>query len=100
MAKRNELASLLGGLNPGNARGREHIAFGDLISRDQIERFPLEPNPSGCNGSSLAQRLRRNINHSRASITADVSKSLHFLLLLVILSLAENLRTVFAPTPG
>jgi hypothetical protein len=51
MAKRNELRSLLGGLNSGNARGREHIAFGDLISCDQIERFSLGA------GFSLVQRL-------------------------------------------
>jgi len=43
MAKRNELRSFAWRLNSGNARGREHIAFGDLISCDQIERFPLEP---------------------------------------------------------
>ena len=54
MAKRNELRSLLCGLDPGNARGREDIAFDDLIACDQIERFPLEPNLSACNGSSEA----------------------------------------------
>jgi hypothetical protein len=58
MAKRNELRSLLGGLNSGNARGREHIAFGDLISCDQIERFPAEPYFPSCNGSSFTERLR------------------------------------------
>src|SRR5262249_31695555 len=58
MAKRNELRSLLGGLNSGNARGREDITFGDLVSRDQIERFPLEPNVSACNRSSFTERLR------------------------------------------
>ena len=58
MAKRNELRSLLGGLDPGNARGRKDIAFGDLIACDQIERFSLEPNPSACNGSSFTERLR------------------------------------------
>jgi hypothetical protein len=34
MAKRDELRGLLGGLNSGNARRREYIAFSDLISRD------------------------------------------------------------------
>jgi len=58
MAKRNELRSLLGGLNSGDARGREDIAFGDLISCDKIERFPLEPNLSACNGCSFTERLR------------------------------------------
>jgi hypothetical protein len=58
MAKRNELSSLLGGLDPGNACGREDIAFGDLISCYQIERFPLEPNLPACNGSSFTERLR------------------------------------------
>jgi len=58
MAKRNELGSLLGCLNPGNARGCEDIAFGDLIFCDQVQRFPLEPNLSACNGSSSTERLR------------------------------------------
>src|SRR5258708_67856 len=58
MAKRNELCSLLGGLDPGNTRGREDIAFGDLIPCDQIERFSLEPNLSACNCSSFTERLR------------------------------------------
>src|SRR5262245_3742325 len=79
MAKRNELRSLLSGLNSSNARGRKHIAFGDLISCDQIERFPLEPNLSACNGSSFTEWLRRNINHLRATVGADVRKSFHFL---------------------
>jgi hypothetical protein len=58
MAKRNELRSLLGGLNSGNARGRKYIAFSDLISCDQIERFPLELNLSACNGPSFTEWLR------------------------------------------
>jgi hypothetical protein len=58
MAKRDELRSLLGGLDSGNARGRKNIAFGDLISCDQIERFTLEPNLSACNGFSFTKRLR------------------------------------------
>jgi hypothetical protein len=49
---------LLGGLNSGNARDREDIAFGDLISCDQIERFPLEPDFPARNGSSFTERLR------------------------------------------
>ena len=77
MAKRNELRSLLGGLNSGHARGREYIAFGDLISLDQIERLPLEPNLSACNRSSFTERLRQNINHLHATIGADVSESFH-----------------------
>ena len=77
MAKRNELRSLLGGLNPGNACGREHIALGDLISCDQIERLPLEPNFPACNGSSFTERLRLNINHLRATIGTDVSQPFH-----------------------
>ena len=77
MAKRNELRSLLGGLNSGNARGRENIAFGDLISCDQIERFPLEPDFPACNGSSFTERLRRNINHLHATIGIDVSQPFH-----------------------
>jgi len=78
MAKRNELRSLLGGLNSGNPCGRKHIAFGDLISCDQIERFPLEANLSACNGCSFTKRLRRNINHLRPTIGANVSESFHF----------------------
>jgi hypothetical protein len=89
MAKRNELCSLLGGLNSGNARGRENIAFGDLIPCDQVERFPLEPNLTACNGSSFTKRLRRNINHLRATIGIDVSESFH-LSHAVILSEAKN----------
>ena len=73
MAKRNELRSLLGGLDPGNTRGRKDIAFGDLMACDQIQRFPLEPNFPACNGSSFTERLRRNINHLRATIGIDVS---------------------------
>src|SRR6478609_363403 len=77
MAKRNELRSLLGGLNSGNARGCEDIAFGDLIPCHQVERFPLEPNLTARNGSSFTKRLRRNINHLRATIGIDVSESFH-----------------------
>src|SRR5262249_52067026 len=73
MAKRNELRSLLGGLNSGNARGREDIALGDLISRDQVERFRLEPNLSACDSPSFTKRLRRNINHLGTTIRANVS---------------------------
>jgi hypothetical protein len=58
MAKRNELRSLLGRLDPGNARRRKDIAFGNLISCDQIDRFSLEPNLSACNGSSSTERFR------------------------------------------
>jgi hypothetical protein len=58
MAKRNELRSLLGGLDPGNAGGGEDIAFSNLISCDQIDRFSLEPNLSACNGSSSTERFR------------------------------------------
>ena len=54
MAKRNELGSLLGCLNSGNARGREDIAFGDLIFCDQFERFPLQPNIAACDLCSLS----------------------------------------------
>ena len=90
MAKRNELRSLLGGLNSGNTRGRKDIAFGDLIACDQIERFPLEPNLSAGNGSSSTKWLRRNINHLRATIGIDVSESFH-LFHAVILSEAKNL---------
>ena len=89
MAKRNELRSLLSCLNSGNARGRENIAFGDLISCDQIERFPLEPNFPARNGSSFTERFRRNINHLRATIGIDVSESFH-LSHAVILSEAKN----------
>jgi len=73
MAKRHELRSLLGGLNSGNARGRENIAFGDLISCDQIKRLPPEPNLSACNGCSFTERLRRNVNHLHATIVRDVT---------------------------
>src|SRR6516162_1197689 len=78
MAKRNELRSLLGGLNSRNARSRKHIAFGDLISCDQSKRFPLEPNLSPCDGCSFNERFRRNINHLRPTIGAEVSESFHF----------------------
>ncbi len=40
MAKRNELRRLLGGLDPGNARGREDITFGDLIVLRSDRAFP------------------------------------------------------------
>ena len=89
MAKRNELRSLFGGLNSSNPRGPEDMAFGDLISCDQIKRFLLEPNLSACNGSSFAKRLRRNINHLRATVGTDVSESFH-LSHSVILSEAKN----------
>jgi len=58
VTQRKEMRCLLGGLDPGNTRGREDIAFGDLIPCDQIERFSLEPNLSACNGSSFTERLR------------------------------------------
>jgi hypothetical protein len=58
MAKGNELRSLLGRLDPGNASCRKDIAFGDLIASDQIECFPLKPNLSACNGPSFTKRLR------------------------------------------
>ena len=90
MAKRNELRSLLGGLNSSDARGREHITFGDLIFCDQVERLALEPDLSTRNSCSLAQRLRRNINHLGATIASDVSESFH-LSHAVILSEAKNL---------
>src|SRR5262249_28661447 len=77
MAKRNELRSLFGGLNPGDACGREHIAFGDSIAGDQIERFRSEPNLSKCNGCSFTKRLRGNINHSRTTIGIEVGESFH-----------------------
>src|SRR5215469_13724500 len=93
MAKRDELRSLLGGLNSGDARGREDIAFGDLISCDQIECSPLKPNFSACNGSSFTERLWRNINHLRATIGVDVSESFHFSSGAVILSEAKNPAT-------
>jgi hypothetical protein len=78
MAKRNELRSLLGRLNSGNARGRKHIAFGDSISCDQIERFPTEPNLSARNSCSFAQRLPGNVNHLGPTIGTNVTKFLHF----------------------
>ena len=52
------MRSLLGRLDSGNARGRKHIAFRDLISCDEIERFLLEPNLSARDSSSLTERLR------------------------------------------
>src|SRR5215472_17818866 len=105
MAKRNELRSLLGGLNSTNACGREHIAFGDLISCDQIERFPLEPNLSARNGSSFTERLRRNINHLHATLGTNVSQAFHFLpcchserseesLIILYVSASEQIRDV------
>jgi hypothetical protein len=83
MAKWDELRSLLGRLNPGDARGPEHIAFGDLIFGDQIDRFPLEPNLSARNGCSFNERLRRNINHLSPAIGIDVSEPFHFPTLLL-----------------
>ena len=77
MAKRNEVRSLFGRLNSGNPRCREDIAFGDLIFCDQIKRFWLELDSSACNGSSLTERLRRDIHHLRATIGVDVSEFLH-----------------------
>ena len=77
MTKRNELRSLLGRLNSRNARGCEHIAFGDLIARDQTERFSPKPNFSACHGSSFTDRLRRNINHLHATIGSNVRESFH-----------------------
>ena len=90
MAKRNELRSLLGGLNSGDSRGRKHIAFGDLISCDQIKRFPPKPNLSACDGCSFTEWLLRNVNHLRPTIGADVSESFHFSHA-IILSEAKNL---------
>src|SRR5262245_61680435 len=81
VAKRNQLRSFLGGLNPGNARGREDIAFGDLIFCDQIESSSSQPNFAASNGSSFTEGLRRNINHLSPTITADVSEFLHLVTL-------------------
>src|SRR4029079_14546398 len=73
-----ELGSLLGCLNPGNARGCEDIAFGDLIFCDQFERFPLQPNVAACDCSSFTERFPRNIDHFGATVARDVSEILHF----------------------
>jgi hypothetical protein len=87
VAEWNQLRSLLGGLNSGNACGRENVAFRNSIGCDQLKRFPLELNASGCNGPSFTERLRRNINHFRATIGANVSEFFHCL---VVLSEAKN----------
>ena len=59
VAKRNEMRSPFGGLNPSNPRGRKDIALRDLISRNEIERFAPELDFALSDRSARTQRFGR-----------------------------------------
>src|SRR6266481_6127279 len=72
VAKRDEVRRLLCSLDASNPRSREHIAFRDLILRNQIKCLALEPNFSDGDSFSFAHRLGGNVDHLGAAIAADV----------------------------
>ena len=71
------MRSPLGGLNTGNPGGRKDVAFRDLIFRNKIERFALEPDVAPGNRSTHAQRFGRDVNHLCAAIGGDMGETSH-----------------------
>jgi hypothetical protein len=77
VAERDELRSLLCGLNPGQARSRENVPLPDLIPGNEIERFLPKPNHASRDSFPRALRLGGDIHHLRAAIVRQVRQSIH-----------------------
>src|SRR5438132_13997032 len=71
------MRGLFGSLNPGNPRGREDIAFCDLIFRNEIERFALELDFALSDRSARAERFCRDINQLCAAVGGDMREAPH-----------------------
>src|SRR5207248_7278332 len=67
VTKRNQLRGLFGGLNAGNPRGREDVAFYHLVLRDQIECLALKPDFSHRNRRPDTGRVARALDHLRSA---------------------------------
>ena len=78
MTKRNQLRGLFGGLNAGNPRGREDVAFYHLVLRNQIECLALKPDFSHRNRRPDTGRFARDIDHLRAAVSGDMGEASHW----------------------
>src|SRR5205085_4348035 len=77
VTERNEMRGLFGRLNSSQTRGGEHIAFRDLIFRNQLEGFALELDFSLRDGSAGNARFRGYIDHLRPAVGADMGETWH-----------------------
>ena len=77
MTERNQLATLLGRLNSRHARCGEHVAFGDGLRFDELERSLLQADFPARDRLPQLNRLPRNVHHPGFPAGVDVGQSFH-----------------------
>lgn len=77
MTKRNQFAGFFSGTDGGDARGGEHIAFGDLVFLNSANSCQLQNDFAGSECLAQHDRFCRNIDHARLAPCIDVSQLGH-----------------------
>ena len=74
MTKWNEFAGPLGGLDAGQSRGVEHIAFGNPVGLDKTQRGRLKSNRAAGDGFAQLDGFGGHVHHLRFAAGVDVGE--------------------------
>ena len=76
MTHRDEVTRALGGHDPGDPGGAQHVAFGRIAGTDRCERRRVHSDPARRHRQPLRFRLGADIDHARVAVIIDVGEGL------------------------
>ena len=76
MAKRNQIRALLSGLDAGDPRYRQHIAFGQLTLSNRRERLRFHANAGLGRRQSCGDRFLGDIHNVRPARFVEVGQAI------------------------